>query len=499
MVDSTVKFKLLAQRLIRFICYLLILCSLTYTAKAQTSPFGVKSDLFDQSKIENLGLAKAVGTENITVFSSKDSTDHYCNGVVLTAFKGKLYCQWQSSAQDEDASDTWVAYSVSDNGKTWSLPKVLSSKRTDGYSSSGGWLVAGDSLVAFLNVWPTRISPRGGFTFYTKSADGINWTNIKPVRMADGDTLRGIFEQDPHALPNGRIINSAHFQPGLLANPIYTDDPSGTKGWVRAAFTNLSVSSNVSRELEPSWYLRGDGAVVMTFRDQNGTYKRLASVSTDNGATWSNAVLTDYPDSRAKQSCGNLPDGTAFMVSNPVNNKTRIPLAIGLSRDGKFFNTAYLLRAGGTELPSQRYTGKSKTLGYSYPKSIIFNGFIYVSYATNKDDAEITRVPISSLILNQTGISTPSFQVTDGYSLCQNYPNPFNPSTIIKFSILQSAFVNLKVFNLLGREVATLVNDFKINGEYNVPFVAANISSGIYYYRITAGNYSEIKKMILLK
>ena len=57
-------------------------------------------------------------------FTATDDTDHYCNGVVMTEFKGKLYTQWQSSAKDEDAEDTWVAYSVSDdNGATWSEPK----------------------------------------------------------------------------------------------------------------------------------------------------------------------------------------------------------------------------------------------------------------------------------------------------------------------------------------------------------------------------------------
>jgi hypothetical protein len=85
------------------------------------------------------------------------------------------------------------------------------------------------------------------------------------------------------------------------------------------------------------------------------------------------------------------------------------------------------------------------------------------------------------------------------FSLLQNYPNPFNPSTSIKYRIPTDEFVTLKVYDVLGREVATLMNDKQGRGEYNVNFNASKLSSGIYYYTITAGNYTETKKMMLLK
>jgi hypothetical protein len=106
----------------------------------------------------------------------------------------------------------------------------------------------------------------------------------------------------------------------------------------------------------------------------------------------------DTPDSRAKQSAGNLPNGTAFMVNNPSGNKNRFPLAITLSKDGFVFDTAYLLRSGEkSDLQPLRFKGKYKRVGYSYPKSVIWNNYLYVSYATNKEDIELTRIPISSL------------------------------------------------------------------------------------------------------
>jgi hypothetical protein len=83
--------------------------------------------------------------------------------------------------------------------------------------------------------------------------------------------------------------------------------------------------------------------------------------------------------------------------------------------------------------------------------------------------------------------------------LLQNYPNPFNPTTKIRYSVLQSSNIILKVFDILGREVATIVNEEKPDGEYEVEFNAANLPSGIYFYQLSAGNFVETKKMVLLK
>jgi hypothetical protein len=85
------------------------------------------------------------------------------------------------------------------------------------------------------------------------------------------------------------------------------------------------------------------------------------------------------------------------------------------------------------------------------------------------------------------------------FSLDQNYPNPFNPSTTIKFSIPNEEFVSLKVFNSLGEEVAELLNETKPAGNYSVSFNASSLTSGVYFYKISAGNFIETKKMILIK
>jgi hypothetical protein len=85
------------------------------------------------------------------------------------------------------------------------------------------------------------------------------------------------------------------------------------------------------------------------------------------------------------------------------------------------------------------------------------------------------------------------------YKLAQNYPNPFNPSTKINFSLREEGLVTLKVFNILGQEVATLVNDFKTAGNHSVNFDAGKLSSGIYLYKIDSNGFTQTRKMMLLK
>ncbi len=85
------------------------------------------------------------------------------------------------------------------------------------------------------------------------------------------------------------------------------------------------------------------------------------------------------------------------------------------------------------------------------------------------------------------------------FSLSQNYPNPFNPSTKIEFSVSKASQVSLKVYNILGKEITTLVSKYLAPGEYKVNFNGIDLPSGVYVYKLSAGTFSDIKKMILLK
>ncbi len=98
-----------------------------------------------------------------------------------------------------------------------------------------------------------------------------------------------------------------------------------------------------------------------------------------------------------------------------------------------------------------------------------------------------------------SNVAEVSFAGAIKFELAQNYPNPFNPSTTISFSIPEASNVSLKIFNTLGQEVKTLVNGFKEAGSYKINFDAKNLTSGLYFYKIDAGTFSQVKKMMLLK
>ncbi len=102
----------------------------------------------------------------------------------------------------------------------------------------------------------------------------------------------------------------------------------------------------------------------------------------------------------------------------------------------------------------------------------------------------VTTAPISI-----TQISS----VIKEFNLSQNYPNPFNPNTKINFSIPNGEHVSLRVYNMLGREVKVLVNEVLTPGEYEADFNAKGLSSGMYYYSLRAGEYVDVKKMVLVK
>jgi hypothetical protein len=98
-----------------------------------------------------------------------------------------------------------------------------------------------------------------------------------------------------------------------------------------------------------------------------------------------------------------------------------------------------------------------------------------------------------------TGIAGSSVPSPDGFELAQNYPNPFNPTTVIRYQIPTNSYVSLEVYDLLGRKIGTLVSQHQSPGAHAVTFNASNLSSGVYFYRLTAGRFIETKKLMLTK
>ena len=348
---------------------------------------GVPEGLFDLGDTVTLGLARLPECERILVHESPG----YVNNVLLTAFDGKYYCMWQSSAKDEDSPDTRVVYATSPDGVYWEGPMDLAVPTDSTFVTPGGWLQRGETLTAVLNYICAPDRSKGGTAWFTSTRDGGAWSAPQPLRMADGRPLQGILEQDPLRLPGGRTVGAAHFRPGLRVNPVYTDDSAALTGWTEAAFP-----AGEGSPLEPSQYVTPDGKLVMFFRDQASSFAKLASISEDQGASWTAPMRTNIPDSRSKQCAGTLPDGRAFWVGNPTGSKSRRALALALSTDGYNFDKAFLL-AGPADLPPRRREGRYKTLGYNYPKAVVIGDTLWISLSINKEDAVLYRVPLKSL------------------------------------------------------------------------------------------------------
>jgi hypothetical protein len=124
-------------------------------------------------------------------------------------------------------------------------------------------------------------------------------------------------------------------------------------------------------------------------------------------------------------------------------------------------------------------------------------GIVYYSFNQYKfvprTDADFVNVNLTDVESGEGSI------LPHSYSLSQNYPNPFNPTTTIQYALPFSGQVTLKVYNVLGQEVGSLVNQYEIAGRYSVRFNAGNLSSGLYFYRIQSGTYSSVRKMMLVK
>ncbi len=98
-----------------------------------------------------------------------------------------------------------------------------------------------------------------------------------------------------------------------------------------------------------------------------------------------------------------------------------------------------------------------------------------------------------------TGVATEGSNAPLQYILAQNYPNPFNPSTSIKYELPRASLVRLSVYDIVGREVSVLVNERKNAGSYQVKFDGAGLSSGVYFYRLHAGDFLQTRKLCLIR
>lgn len=247
---------------------------------------------------------------------------------------------------------------------------------------------------------------------------------------------------------------------------------SGINNGSNMLMNNTLAASDTARELVGL-------KIVTTVNPQVGSLKLIKFGMTTN-ATASNITSFDLYYDKDKNNL--VSNGDIKLKSIPFNNG---PLTFD-SLKFKFLDSSRTIILAARTTASA--TGSmTVNLGLTDTNQV-------VAYYTTRPFS--TNFPFGTV----TGVTNP--EQTLSYSLSQNYPNPFNPSTIISYSVAKESFVSIKVFNILGREVATLVNSKKIAGNYQVEFDSRdhnNLSSGLYFYKIQAGEFTDLKRMMLIK
>jgi len=355
---------------------------------------------------------------------------------------------------------------------------------------------------------------------------------LSPVQNQDGEAF-GIFA----ALPNGTVVefpsiqlsrlqvihNAAdvaagsvdiYLNGGLLLNDFafrtatpFIDAPANVDLNIGIAPGNSTSVDDTLANFTAS-LINGETYVLIA----NGVLDPNSYASNPDGRNIAFTLLANV-DARESATSGNV---DFFVVHGATDAPTVDVIARGVATlvDNAAYGdiTGYisvppanytldLTLADGTTLV-QSYVADLRTLGGG--SAVVFaSGFLNPSANQNGEafgiffalaDGTVGQFPAGVASVENISGVTPS-----NYSLEQNFPNPFNPSTTINFTIPNSDFVTLKVYNILGSEVATLVNENLSAGSYKFNFDAINLASGVYLYELKAGNFREIKKMNLLK
>jgi len=444
--------------------------------------------------------------------------------VTLLAFSTNVFSQWTvaggvigagTSPSISVCSPTcaWIAggattpviYRTTNGGTTWVAVG------TTGLQVKAVWCVwAVDSLTAYVGDGGDAAGQTGGDATMSKTTNGgVSWTAVANTGGTGG-------------FINGIVFSRTNPQFGFAES----DPPAGagTAYWIQKT-TNGGAN----------WTLQSPTAVSGAASAQNGLFMidgnfygfglnaapSRGRYTTDGGTTWSLATLGitgGFVSGMAfhdNKQLGVATTGDASGSSLPTIARTTnggatwsaINTGTGLTGYGSLkwisnSNTVYLSGSVGASGVVRKSTNAGlnwttqTTSGLTNAQHLDF----YRSGSTVWGYAVCTDGTVLKIVETVTGVSEPVSSIVPAqYSLEQNYPNPFNPSTTINFSLPKASDVTVKVYNALGNEVMTLVNEFKNAGTHQVLMNAANLTSGIYFYKIQAGDFVATKKLTLIK
>lgn len=375
----------------------------------------------------------------------------------------------------------------------------------------------------------TTINGKGNIGYndywYNTQGDGFRYKNSNSLLGEGGlicatsatkvsDCVRG----SNAFIQNAEFTNVIPFQitqPGIISaqdgNTIFNDNAAG----VNKIGIEIDLNSYQFTTAADSDY------VILKYKIKNNTSGDISNFFAGLYSDWELGSLGNYNKSdwdSANQmgyvwKAGGNPGiytGVALLSTNSVSywaidDDNSIPGNPFGTWDG--FTDAEKYRSLSSGIGRQQAGGTggnfvSNVVG-SGPYTITAGGFVTVTFALiagdNLADLQTNCIAARNKYNSVIGITNYNSQIPNKYSLSQNYPNPFNPVTNVEFGISKLGFVSLKIYDVLGKEVGSLVNDNLQPGTYKYNFDASNLSSGIYFYRINAGDFSETRSMMLLK
>lgn len=333
---------------------------------------------------------------------------------------------------------------------------------------------------------------------------------------------------------NQQLSITESIPPGYL-KPLFGADIMKGKAMLTVHFTDKSIVDSTTPITSWAWDFDNNGVVdsreqnpTFTFRnDAGGTYSVKLTIS--NGST-SKSIVKDSLIRLIPKSTANLSLCMKSFASSVESPAYSPDLAIDgsvTSRWGSAFSDPQWITI---ELDTIYTIGKvvlkwesSYARQYSIQTAIDTASWqtVYTETKGNGGADTIVFTPVDAKYVRMygtqrrtgygyslyefeiyrpsvTGVETPK-ACPSKFKLMQNYPNPFNPKTVISFSVGTYNYTSLRVYDLLGREIATLVNEFKPAGDYSVQWNASAVSNGIYFYKLQAGEFSDMKKLVLIK
>jgi len=328
---------------------------------------------------------------------------------------------------------------------------------------------------------------------------GTNWTAQKIAVDGMFDMVQG--------------YHTPNFAP-IIENFAQTDIAVANNGVFHAVANGYGLVFNATRDTAI-----GSQFPLLYYNSQTNTWRSISSISIDT----IRRIVNYYPTNAIGQSYPSIAvseDGQVVYViwTGPqlLPNGHLDTASNGAASPAMYYwrdlYHAYSTNGGNTWVYGGRFPGMSNSVSETYgtvaqhlekvSPTRYRAHIVYLADLTTgvgPFDNVLTDNPLVYTTFNIDVVSAENGQLVNSFELGQNYPNPFNPNTRITYSIAERTNVSLKVYDMLGREVATLVNEVKDAGSYDVNFNASNLASGMYVYTITAGNFTSSKKMMLMK